>query len=179
VERELVSSNLSMEAALAIIENQIRLITSAKVMDRVVAELDLTADPEFNGSGTGFGPRSLISALRDLASGGSAGNSTRRIAAVTAANLLRALDVSRGGKNFVVTIRARSQDPEKAALIVNTILDSYLDEARQFSADRVGRAADELTARLDELRSSLEQAERRVERYKAENDLIDARGHLI
>lgn len=179
VERELVSSNLSMEAALAIIENQIRLITSAKVMDRVVAELDLTGDPEFNGSGTGFGLRSLISALRDLASGGPVGDSTRRITAVTAANLLRAIDVSRGGKNFVVTIRARSQDPEKAALIVNTILDSYLDEARQFSADRVGRAAEELTARLDELRSSLEQAERRVERYKAENDLIDARGHLI
>ena len=46
-------------------------------------------------------------------------------------------------------------------------------------SNTAGRATDELLAKLDELRNGLDQAERKVEKYRAENDLVDAQGKLI
>ncbi|MGO4842992.1 succinoglycan biosynthesis protein exop, partial [Rhizobiaceae sp. 2RAB30] len=65
------------------------------------------------------------------------------------------------------------------ALIANTVTDVFLQTSGELQAGTAGRAADELNARLDELRKGVEQAERKVEAYRAENDLVDAQGRLI
>ena len=46
-------------------------------------------------------------------------------------------------------------------------------------SNTAGRATDELLAKLDELRTGLDEAERKVEKYRAEHDLVDAQGKLI
>lgn len=179
VDRELISSSLSMEAALAIVENQIRVLTSSNVVDKVVEELNLIHDPEFNGASGGFSLRGLISELRSILTRRDGDLREERQQAIAVENVLKSLHVSREGKTFVVTVSATTRDPEKSAVIVNKTIDVFLDISGEFVSSAAGRAAQELGAKLDELQVDVEKAERKVEAFKAENDLIDARGRLI
>jgi uncharacterized protein involved in exopolysaccharide biosynthesis len=174
VERDLTQAGFSNEATLAIVENQVRVITSGTVLNKVVEQLKLDEDPEFNGqAGGGF-------SLRSLLLGGERGEddpSIRRTLAIE--HLAESLTVERGGKTFIVVIAVKTQNAEKSALIANTMADVFLQTYGELQSDTAGRATDELTSRLDELRAGVEKAEREVEAFKAENDLIDAQGRLI
>ncbi|NGN40316.1 succinoglycan biosynthesis protein exop [Mesorhizobium sp. CGMCC 1.15528] len=176
VDRDLTQAGFSNEATLAIVENQVRVITSGTVLNKVVDRLNLESDPEFNGQGGG-GPLSFVRSLLSRGSNGADDPGRRRSLAV--GNLAKALSVERGGKTFVVVIDVKTQDGEKSALIANTMADVFLKTYGELQSDTAGRATDELTARLDELRSGVEAAERKVEAFKAENDLINAQGRLI
>jgi uncharacterized protein involved in exopolysaccharide biosynthesis len=179
IDRELTTSGLPSDATLAIVENQVRVLTSGTVLNRVVDELNLTSDPEFNGS-AGSGLMGLVSNWRSLLSRGGGGEddgSRRR--ALTVDHLARSLNVERGGKTFVVSVSATTESPEKSALIANTMTSIFLETYGELQSNTAGRATDELTARLDELRKGVEEAERKVETFKAENDLIGAQGRLI
>jgi uncharacterized protein involved in exopolysaccharide biosynthesis len=99
--------------------------------------------------------------------------------AIAVENLAESLTVERGGKTFVVTVSARTQNPDKSALIANTVGDVFVETTGQLQSDTAGKAADELNARLAELRSGVEQAERAAEQFRAEHDLVDAQGRLI
>lgn len=184
--RELKLSNLDLtdpglpsDAMLAIVENQVRVLTSGTVLAKVVDRLNLDADAEFNGSRRSFGLRALISDLRGLLSrsGGEASNGLRHTLAIE--NLARNVEVERGGKTFVVTIGVKSESADKSALIANTMAEVFLETYGQLQAQTAGRAADELSARLDELRREVETAERKVAEFKAENEIIDPQGRLI
>ncbi|QPC86784.1 succinoglycan biosynthesis protein exop [Mesorhizobium sp. NBSH29] len=177
VDRDITQSGLPSDATMAIVENQVRVLTSGTVLNKVVDKLNLTADPEFNGQGSGV-IGSPVAILRSLLArdAGSAGDNRRSLAV---SNLAESLEVERGGKTFVVVITAKTQNAEKSALIANTLTDVFLQTYGQIQADTAGRATDELTSRLSGMRSELEAAERAVEEYKTQNDIIDAGGKLI
>ncbi len=177
VDRELSQSGLSSDAALALIQNQMRIITSGNVLSRVVDSLKLEQDPEFNGrnSGVDLNP---VNWLRTAFSQSGASNPAIG-RAITIDNLSRHISVMRDTSTFVVTIWASAQDSEKAADIANAMSTAYLETSAQFQAEIAGRATDELTSRLDALREQVEEAEREVEAFKAQNGIIDAQGRLI
>jgi polysaccharide biosynthesis transport protein len=178
VDRDLTQSDLPSDAAMAIVENQVRVLTSGTVLNKVVDSLNLAADPEFNGEGAGsFGH--AIAILRSLLSSGDTGREGDEGRVLAVRNLAESLTVQRGGKTFVVVITAKTQHPEKSALIANTLTDVFLQTHGEIRSDTAGRAANELTSRLDQLRADLEAAERKVEAYKNENDIADAQGRLI
>jgi len=177
VDREVTQGGLPSDATLAIVENQVRVLTSGNVLEKVVDKLNLTADPEFNGQAKAFGIRSLISEIRSIFSRSDGDGDVRRALAIR--NLGESLEVERGGKTFVVSIGAITQDPQKSALIANTLTDTFLQSYGDIQSETAGRASDELTSRLAELQSGVEEAERKVEAFKAERDLIDAQGRLI
>lgn len=177
-DRDLTQTGLTSDALLALVENQMRVLTSGTVLNKVVDRLKLDEDPEFNGQRKSFGLGSFIAGLRSLLSRGGAGAEDNR-RAVAVDNLAEALHVERSGRTFIVTVSATTEDAEKSALIVNTIDEVFLQTTGELQSDTAGRAADELSARLEELRSGVEEAERNVEKFKAEHDLIDAQGRLI
>jgi uncharacterized protein involved in exopolysaccharide biosynthesis len=177
VDRDLTQSGLPSDATLALVENQARILTSGIVLNKVVDKLNLAQDPEFNGqSSSGFG---IVSNLRSLLSRRDAAAAGDRKRALAVQNLAESLSVERGGKTFVIVVAVKTEEGEKSALIANTMTDMFLETYGELQAGTAGRAADELNARLDELRASVEAAERKVETFKAENDLIDAQGRLI
>ncbi len=178
VDRDLTQGGLPSDATLALVENQVRIITSGSVLNKVVDKLNLADDPEFNGQGAG-GLGNVISEFRSLLSRSDAIAAGDRKRTLAIENLAESLSVERGGKTFVIVVAAKTRDPEKSALIANTVTDVFLQTSGELQAGTAGRAADELNARLDELRKGLEQAERKVEAYRAENDLVDAQGRLI
>ncbi|MER8661351.1 Wzz/FepE/Etk N-terminal domain-containing protein [Mesorhizobium sp. M1148] len=167
------------DAALAVVETRIKMVTSGKVLDKVVADLNLVDDPEFNGQGSGgLGVLSLIRSILSRQDGpGGAGEVRRQALAV--GNLAKSLSVERSGKSFVVSISATTQSADKSAKIANTTRDVFQQEAAQYQFGMAGRATDQLTAKLDDLRKDVETAERKVEDFRATHDLVDAQGHLI
>ncbi|WP_244439912.1 GumC family protein, partial [Nitratireductor aquibiodomus] len=181
VERDLTRGGLPSDATLALIENQVAVITSGNVLARVVDELDLAGDPEFNGTGGGsvlgllLSPRALISAL--ISSGDDDGGSARHTIAVE--NLAEALDVGRNAKTFIITIGATTKSADKSALIATTTRDVFLSTYGELQSATAGRANREITDQLQSLRDEVEQAERAVADFKAKNDIVDAQGRLI
>lgn len=177
-DREITTAGLPSDATLAIVENQVRVLTSGTVLNRVVDELNLTSDPEFNGDAES-GLFSTLTNWRALFQRGGGDDGGVRRRALTIDNLARSLNVERGGKTFVVSVGVTTESPEKSALIANTMTRVFLETYGKFQSDTAGRAADELNSRLDELRREVEEAERKVETFKAENDLIGSQGRLI
>ncbi|MGX9116734.1 Wzz/FepE/Etk N-terminal domain-containing protein [Mesorhizobium sp. BHbsci] len=177
-DRDLTQSVVASDATLAIVENQVRVLTSGTVLNKVVDKLNLVSDPEFNGQGSeGLGVMTLIRSILSRNDGPGADESRRRALAV--ANLAESLSVERGGKTFVISVSATTQNGEKSALIANTMTEVFLQTFGQIQSDTAGRATNELTGRLDELRKGVEAAERKVEDFRAAHDLVDAQGHLI
>lgn len=179
---ELTEGGLPSDATLAIVENQVRVMTSGTVLTKVVQKLNLADDPEFNGQGSGgFGFGGITSTIRSILSrdDGAAGGGEDNRHALAVANLAESLTVERGGKTFVITVGATTQDGEKSALIANTMTEVFLQTYGEIQSGTAGRATGELTGRLDEMRAAVEAAERKVDAFKAENDLIDAQGRLI
>jgi succinoglycan biosynthesis transport protein ExoP len=89
--------------------------------------------------------------------------------------LLANLSVHRDGLSQAIVVRFSAGDPEIAAKVANTVANLYLE--RQV-ADKVAiTAAAErwVVERVDALRAELLEAERRVERYRAANDLLEGR----
>lgn len=179
-ERELTDSGLPWDATLTLVENQVRVLTSGSVLTKVVDRLDLANDPEFNGKGTGGGGlRSLLGEIMPSRETPPAANGADRAHVLAVNNLFEALTIERGNKSFVVSIGAKTQSAEKSALIANTMTEVFMQTNAEMQAGTAGRATEELNARLEELRKAVEGAERKVEAFKAENDIIDAQGRLI
>ncbi|MDG4874272.1 GumC family protein [Mesorhizobium sp. WSM4935] len=177
-DRDLTQNVVASDATLAIVENQVRILTSGTVLNKVVSDLNLTNDPEFNGQGKGgFGLMSMLRSILSRQDAGAADEARKRALAVS--NLYESLDVERGGKTFVVSVSATTQNAEKSALIANTMVKAFKQISSEIQSSTAGRANDELTARLDELRKGVETAERAVEDFRATHDLVDAQGHLI
>lgn len=166
------------DAALAVVETRIKMVTSGNVLDKVVADLKLADNPEFNGQGSGgLSVMSLIRSILSRQDGPAGEDKIRQALAVR--NLAESLSVERSGKSFVVSISAKTQDPKLSADIANTTRDVFQDQAAEDQFGTAGRATKQLTAKLEDLRNDVETAERKVEDFRATHDLVDAQGHLI
>jgi uncharacterized protein involved in exopolysaccharide biosynthesis len=178
-DHDLTQSSIASDTTLAIVENQVRVLTSGTVLNQVADKLNLDDDPEFNGQSEGFpGVMAMIRSVLTRDDGPS-GNDEARRRAIVVDNLAKDLSVERGSKTFVISIGVTTKQGEKSALIANTMADVFLQTYGKMQSDSAGRATGELTGRLDELRAAVEAAERKVETFKAEHDLIDAQGRLI
>ena len=178
-DRDLTQSVGQPDAALAVVETRIKMLTSGNVLNKVVDKLNLVNDPEFNGQGSGgLGVMSLIRSILSRHDGPGGADQVRR-QALAVGNLAESLSVERTGKTFVISVSATTQNGEKSALIANTTTAIFQQETGQYQSDMAGRATGELTSKLDELRKGVEAAERKVEDFRATHDLVDAQGHLI
>jgi polysaccharide biosynthesis transport protein len=175
-DRDLLASGLPYDASLALVENQTRILTSRRVLERTVDTLNLDQDGEFNGRGTGA--PDMLRSLR-TAIFGSAADDPARAREIAIETLTESIGVSRAAKTFVLNVSVRSEDAAKSALIANTMADAFLAVQNEIQVGTVSRANTEIGGKLDELRADVEKAERLVEAYKSENELFDANGKLI
>ena len=97
------------------------------MLNRVVDKLKLTRIREFNGQEQG-GIGNVICSLRALLSSGNGagGEPATAASALAVGNLAESLHVERGGKTFIVTVGAKTEEPEKSALIANTVERGFL-----------------------------------------------------
>ena len=175
-EDDLRNQALSTEAMIALTDSQVQILTSTPVLVQVTDKLGLARDPEFNGSETSGGIAAGIALIKQLIRGEEAASESDQ----EAINKLRdSVSVTRDPRTFVINVGTVTRDPAKSALIANTLVDTYLDQEGAAQSGLMERASESIDTRLEALQSDLNAAERAVEEFKAENDLVGINGELL
>jgi len=164
------------DTALLLVDSQVRVLTSDDVLSRVVDSQGLAHDPEFAGNPSLL--RIMIDGvLSALGHHKPAGAASPTLTALNA--LKRAVRVTRAERTYVVDVAVTSKDPAKAAQLANAIAQAYLTEQTQVRADAARQVSQSLTARLNELKERVRQAEERVEAFRVSHNIVNANGQLV
>ena len=140
----------SPDTAIAMVESQMRIMTSDRILGKLIEAENLTDDQEFNGEKRGF-----FHDLRYLIIGGARSDSAR-ITNVVLNNLKKATSTSRPELSYVVDLSFTSENPNKAAKLANAIAGIYLKSETEKHSQVAQEAADSLIDQLDELLKLLE-----------------------
>ncbi|WP_259400412.1 polysaccharide biosynthesis tyrosine autokinase [Roseovarius sp. SCSIO 43702] len=176
VDIESVMTGLSGDQAS--INTEVEVIRSRGLLKKLVRELNLVSDPEFNPE---LRPVPLISVgrivgwLRALVGGGPdpvAGNAEDRTLHKVIDNVSDAISVSNVRQSYVFRITATTEDPRKSAAIANTLADLYIREQIEVKFAATEKATEWLTDRVSELQVELESALAAVKEFNAGTELI-------
>ncbi|WP_028033049.1 GumC family protein [Chelativorans sp. J32] len=149
-------------------ESKLRVLTSRNVLERVIDQLRLTEDPEFVKPG-------LLDPIKELFSG-RPDEGDRKLGVLRA--LSERVEARREERSYVVVLSVWTDDPYKSVEISNAIVDAFETELFESASRSAGRVVSSITQRLDELRTSVTQAEARVEEFKREHGLQSSGDNL-
>jgi polysaccharide biosynthesis transport protein len=177
VEKSVQPSAPAADSNVMQVETETRILTSDRVLRRVVRAEHLADDREFQTRG-GLRFDGLIDRVRALI-----GKPPETKAADRELEALRQLQrditAKRTERTYVVDVTVESADPDKSARIANAIGAAYLDEQADARAEAARRATESLSARLNEQRERVTQAEEQVELYKARHNIVNASGRRV
>lgn len=191
VDLEAVVSGLPPDSA--VVDTEVEILRSRALANRVVDELGLMNDPEFNPvlrdsegmaawlENTAAHMQAIFSAAlpEDQAARAGSEQADDRHHAVVVQNLLKAISAKRQGLTFVIDVAATSASPEKAMTIANAFADKYLVEQLEAKFEATRAANIWLEARLTDLRQEVNAKEQAVETYRAQAGLLNAGGESL
>ncbi len=156
---------------------QTYVISSESILLQVIRSLSLANDPNFVG---GKDSQTLGSRVRGLF-----GNITEAFGypkpvesklddpeKIALGNLVRDLSVSREDVASVISVAFSSNDPARAAAIVNAIVDCYVNDTIASKMKSTAVAGKVVQERAEELKQQAKDAERAVLEYKMANNLV-------
>jgi polysaccharide biosynthesis transport protein len=185
----------------ATIQSEIQLLASPAFMRRVAEELNLVADPEFNGAlraeqaaqgepSLGDRVASVLAFLNPLnhlpetwlaavggapaaeAEDGATDAGTREMTSVV--NTLSArTEVLPMGQSYVIELAFSSENPVKATRIANAMAEEYLVTQVEAKYEAAQHATEWLSGKIRELRGKVLEAEAKVVEYRSKNDLVN------
>ncbi|GAB5504365.1 MAG: polysaccharide biosynthesis tyrosine autokinase [Pyruvatibacter sp.] len=179
VDIEAVMSGLPPDSAA--IDSEVEVLRSRTLAARVVAELGLLDDPEFNGNLVEPGLLASLNPLNLIRSSVEPRPEDKariELNSVVAAFQSR-LSVSRRGLTYVISVSFTSKDAAKATQIVNRVADLYVLEQLEAKFEATRRANDWLNERLSQLRGEVRAAQEAVEIYRRDNNLVSTSGLTI
>lgn len=153
---------------LLLVESQLKIITSGKVLSRVVDQMKLFEDPEFNGRD------SFIANIKAMLGFGDA---EPRLAALR--HLRLATSTKRNERSYVIDISVSAHEPQRAADLANAIANAYLEEQASANANFNRRISEAITSQLERMRNAVSHSEQAVTTYKAANNLVGSRDRLV
>jgi len=166
----------------ALVESQLETLRSRRIAEVVVRNLRLDQDEEFGAGTPGLLTlvrQWLMEALGSPPSVQAAPPGESPAVRDAIENLMTVIGVRRAGSSYVMEIEARSTDPEKAARIANEVVNAYIADQLAFRSEVLQREASWLEGRIDALRERADAADRQVQDFKVENNIIDANGRLL
>lgn len=139
------------------IATELSVITSEHVLSKVVAQMDLLDDPEFNPyfdiDETALSPddRAIIS---------------ERMLPDTIGTLRDAVEVRQLPGTYLLALAAYSTDPIKTRNIANALTDAYLEQQVSRKVEATQQATEWLAQRAQELQAQLLEAEAEIESFR-------------
>ncbi|WP_246152143.1 GumC family protein [Roseospira navarrensis] len=187
IDIEAVMSGLSPDAS--VINTELDVLQSGRLLGKLVDARNLTDDPEFNSALRPpnpivqyLDPRTYIPPewLTALGLSPEAGpvlseaeqrarQRNRVIDAVGAA-----LSVSNPDRSYTIRVSFETGSPDKSAALANTLADLYLTDQLEAKFEAIERATRWLGTRIGDLRQRVREAEVAVQRFREENQIIQA-----
>ncbi len=167
--QDAASGTIIIEAAE--IASQVEIVKSEAVARNVIAEFDLLNDPEIQNVSSWRG--TLMSWVRGQTGSGDVappltGDQRMRR---TMAGFLARVSARRVGQSYVLEIGYSSTDPDRAALIANTIALTYIRNGMSERSEAAKRGSAWLEERLIDIAKQARQSQMAVERYRAEKGI--------
>lgn len=174
------SNLLSVGMDPANIDSQVEILKSERIAGLVLRKLKLDHDLEFMTPGNLI--TTILSKARPLLSffSETINEDPKRIPRVVMEEFQDRLDVKRTNTTYVLTVSFRARTRERAALIANTIADTYFTDQLQAKYEATRRASSWLQDRIKDLREASIESDRAVQSFKANNNIISfGSGQLI
>lgn len=166
-----VMSGVSTDASS--MNTELEIIQSRRLMHKLVNALDLKADPEFNAT-----LRDEVSVFSSLAvalgapftSSVSATTKLGDAAALNAtiAALKRSIQTSTVRNSYIFTISVTTADPEKSALVANTLARLYVEDQIETKFEAIENATEWLSSKVTDLEIELEERAEVIERVRVD-----------
>ena len=150
------------------VQSEAFVLQSAKLADRVIEKLDLAADPEFNPL--------LQEPDRERWSGLSATDEADLESSLVNAEFQERLDVLPQAGSRVIAVQFTSEKPQLAANVANVLAEEYLLSRIEAKYESTRRASGWLSDRIAELRTEVEDSERKIESLRQEYGLLQGNG---
>lgn len=188
VDIQAVISGLSANES--VIQTEIEVISSRRLISQLVDRLNLTRDPEFNPALRDdssllrlLDPRTYLSSDWLIAMGleeppeplSEAEREQRQRAGVIG-RVSSALRVSSPPMVYTVKIAFESENRQTAARLANALAEVYLDDQLEAKFEATQRATDWLSTRIADMRERVVAAERAVQAYREEHSIIESGG---
>ncbi len=153
------------------VDSQVEILNSDDLILSVVRKLKLTQDPEFTGAEPSI-ISTVIGTVLNLFSSSDGPPSQDKLERTAVQALQKNLKVERVLTTYVLSVSFRSIDPDKATRITNAISDAYIVGALEAKYQSTKRASEWLQQRSLELRDQATEADRAVQTFKAENNIV-------
>lgn len=150
----------------SVVSSQIELIKSRDTLLKVIDQLDLRSEPEFNGAQSGFSPLGMITRLMGRPSAPVSVDET------VLTTLYGRLSVVQERDSRLISVIVRSVDPQLAADIANALANAHVARRAQLSISDTAEASSWLLDEIERLRVSVREAEQAVADFKVQNDLF-------
>jgi len=149
-----------------VVSSQIELLKSRDTLLKVIDQLDLRSEPEFNGARAGFSPLGVIVQLMGRRA------APTSIDEVVLNTLYDRLTVVQERDSRIISVLVRSTDPQLAARIANAVANAHVARRTQLSLSDTAEASGWLREEIARLRLSVQDAESAVAQFKVDNDLF-------
>ncbi len=159
----------------SVVDSQVRLISTAAVLRRVVEQERLDRNLEFVPDVPGLTQR--LKSMLGFPAPPPLTEEGRRLTALSA--LADRLSVKRADKTLMVDVDVWSRDPKTAASLANGVAEAFIDDQVDAKARASKTESDWIRGRLAELDDKLRAAEAKAEAFKIENNILSTNGRLV
>ena len=163
----------------SVVNTEVEVLRARSLMTKVVRELDLANDPEFNSRLAEPSTTARMKAkIRSLfpspePTEPDADLAAKRLNDSLVSALLGKTTIRNVPGSLVFQITVETENPVKSARIADKIADLYILEQLQVKFDATEQATDWLSERVVELQIALEESEGKLQDFRASTQLID------
>lgn len=160
------------------VNTEVEIIKSRILAERLVNDLGLIEDPEFNVELRElpvFSAEMAVSFVREVILGPlppKPNPTDQEVLDATIDSVLSIIGVSNVRNSLVFTIRATTESPAKSAAIANRLAEIYIEDQVQVKFEKTEQASIWLTERVTELQITLEGAENALKAFSSNTDLV-------
>lgn len=164
------------------INTEVEVLRSRRLIGKVVDDLNLVADPEFNAQlreDSWFSIGALSDLVRQTLDADTLPVEVLTVSAVRDAVINAVLDqitVTNVRQSYVFNISVVTQSAAKSAQIANRLAELYVEDQIVLKFEKTAEATEWLTERVAELQIALETSESALKEFSSNTDLISPEG---